>query len=208
MNIKNPNPPERTRGGPRPGAGRKVGTGKFGEATEVIRVPASQKPVISDFLKAYERKRQQAGLDPVADIAQPALQLSQVKRPLFLSKVAAGFPSPADDHVEKRLDPNEFLIDQADATYFVTIQGYSMIDVGLLPGDKAVVDRSKDAAIGDIVMAMVDGEFTIKTLGRDKDGLPRLLLPANASGAYPIIEIKEGMQFEIWGVVTGSFRRF
>jgi DNA polymerase V len=191
----------------RPGQGRKVGTGKFGEATEVIRVPASQKPAISDFLKAYERKRLQAGLDPVTDIEQPALQLSQVKRPLFLSKVAAGFPSPADDHVEKRLDPNEFLIDQADATYFVTIHGYSMIDVGLLPGDKAVVDRSKNAAIGDIVMAMVDGEFTIKILGRSKDGSPRLM-PANATGAYPVFEIKEGMQFEIWGVVTGSFRRF
>ena len=194
-------------GGPRPGAGRKPGTGKFGEATEVIRVPASQKPVISDFLKAYERKRQQLGLDPVSDISLPALNLSHVKLPLFLSKVPAGFPSPAEDHVEKRLDPNEFLIDQADATYFVTIQGYSMIDVGLLPGDKAVVDRSKDAAIGDIVMAMIDGEFTIKILGRDKDGSPRLL-PANSTGAYPMIEIKEGMQFEIWGVVTGSFRRF
>lgn len=194
-------------GGSRPGAGRKPGTGKFGEATEVIRVPASQKPAISDFLKAYERKRQQLGIDPVGDISLPALILSKVELPLFLSKVPAGFPSPAEDHVEKRLDPNEFLIDQEDATYFVTIQGYSMIDVGLLPGDKAVVDRSKDAAIGDIVMAMVDGEFTIKILGRNKDGSPRLL-PANATGAYPIIEIKEGMQFEIWGVVTGSFRRF
>lgn len=194
-------------GGPRLGAGRKPGTGKFGEATEVIRVPASQKPVISDFLKAYERKRQQLELDPVGDIALPALDLSHVKRPLFLSKVSAGFPSPAEDHVEKRLDPNEFLIDQEDATYFVTIQGYSMIDVGLLPSDKAVVDRSKDAAIGDIVMAMVDGEFTIKILGRAKDGSPRLL-PANSTGSYPIIEIKESMQFEIWGVVTGSFRRF
>lgn len=194
-------------GGPRPGAGRKPGTGKFGEATEVIRVPASQKPVISDFLKAYERKRLQKGLDPVSEITLPALNLPPIKRPLFLSKVPAGFPSPAEDHVEKRLDPNEFLIDQADATYFVTIQGYSMIDVGLLPGDKAVVDRSKNAAISDIVMAMVDGEFTIKILGRDKDGAPRLL-PANTTGAYPIIEIKEDMQFEIWGVVTGSFRRF
>jgi DNA polymerase V len=127
--------------------------------------------------------------------------------PLFSSKVAAGFPSPADDHVEKRLDPNDFLIDQKDATFFVTIQGQSMMDVGLLPGDKAVVDRSKVAAIGDIVLAVVDGEFTVKTLSRKKDGSIRLL-PANSSGAYAPIDIKEGMQFEIWGVVTGSFRRF
>ena len=80
-----------------------------------------------------------------------------------------------------------------------------MINAGLLSGDKAVVDRSKQAKVGNIVMAIVDGEFTIKTLGKAKNGMPRLL-PANPD--YPVIEIKEGMQFEIWGVVTGSFRRF
>ena len=82
-----------------------------------------------------------------------------------------------------------------------------MMDVGLLPGDKAVIDRSKVAAIGDIVLAVVDGEFTVRTLSRKKDGSIRLL-PANSTGAYAPIDIKEGMQFEIWGVVTGSFRRF
>ena len=114
---------------------------------------------------------------------------------------------PAEEYVEKRLDPSEFLIDQKDATFFVTIQGYSMIDVGLLPGDKAVIDRSKLASIGDIVLAVIDGEFTIKTLARKKDGSPRLL-PANSTGVFNPIEIKEGMNFEIWGVVTSSFRRF
>lgn len=194
-------------GGKRNGAGRKAGTGKFGEDTTVIRIPSSQKPVISDFLKAYQRKKSLAGLDAITEFIKPAAVLSQIRRPLFLSKVPAGFPSPAEEHVEKRLDPNEFLIDQEDATYFITIQGDSMIDVGLMPGDKAVVDKSKDPAIGDIVMAMVDGDFTIKTLGRTKDGTPRLL-PANSTGKYPVIEIKEGMHFEVWGVVTGSFRRF
>jgi DNA polymerase V len=126
---------------------------------------------------------------------------------MFSSKVSAGFPSPADDHIEKRLDPNDFLIDQKDATFFVTIQGQSMIDVGLLPGDKAVVDRSKKVNIGDIVLAVVDGEFTIKTLTRSQDGNARLL-PANSSGAYSPIEIKDGVSFEVWGVVIGSFRRF
>jgi DNA polymerase V len=82
-----------------------------------------------------------------------------------------------------------------------------MIDSGLLPGDKAVVDRSKTASIGDIVLAVVDGEFTIKLLAKTKQGDPRLL-PSNQSGEYKPIEIKDGMQFEIWGVVTGSFRRF
>lgn len=82
-----------------------------------------------------------------------------------------------------------------------------MIDVGLMPGDKAVVNRARVASIGDIVLAMVDGEFTIKTLGRTKRGNP-LLIPANGNGIYSPIEITGEMLFEVWGVVTGSFRRF
>lgn len=191
----------------KPGGGRRAGTGKFGEPTEVIRVPTSQAPVIKDFLSAYQRKNRLTDLDTVDDFAWPALQLATTSLPLFSSKVSAGLPSPAEEHIEKRLDPNEFLIDQQDSTFFVTIQGMSMVDVGLLPGDKAVVDRAKQPSIGDIVLAVLDGEFTIKTLSRSKQGNVRLL-PANSTGAYSPIEINSEMSFEIWGVVTGSFRRF
>lgn len=192
----------------KPGQGRKTGTGKFGEATSVVRIPASQEPVIKDFLAAYKRKKLSTDLDVVSSFVLPSLNVLPVSLPLYSSKVSAGFPSPADDHVEARLDPNEFLIDQKDATFFVTIQGYSMIDVGLLPGDIAVIDRSKNASVGNIVLAILNGEFTIKILGRHtKTKAPRLL-PANSTGAYSPIEITEEMQFEIWGVCTGSFRRF
>ena len=75
----------------------------------------------------------------------------------------------------------------------------------MLHDDQAVVDRSKTPNIGDIVLAVINGEFTIKTLGKNKSGAPRLL-PANKD--FKPIEITEEMQFEIWGVVTGSFRRF
>lgn len=192
----------------KPGAGRKIGTGKFGEVTSVVRIPTSQESVIKDFLTAYQRKKLSSDLDVVSDFELPNLSALPVSLPLYSSKVSAGFPSPAEDHVEARLDPNEFLIDQKDATFFVTIQGYSMIDIGLLPGDKAVIDRSRNASVGDIVLAIVNGEFTIKILGRHaKTKAPRLL-PANSTGAYSPIEITEEMQFEIWGVCTGSFRRF
>lgn len=191
-----------------PGQGRKPGTGIFGESTVALRIPSSQEPVIKDFLVAYRRKKLSSDLDMVSNFELPSLNPIAVSLPLYSSKVSAGFPSPAEDHVESRLDPSEFLIDQKDATFFVTIQGYSMIDVGLLPGDKAVIDRSKDASMGDIVLAIVNGEFTIKILGRHtKTKAPRLL-PANSTGAYSPIEITEEMQFEIWGVCTGSFRRF
>lgn len=189
------------------GGGRKVGTGKFREPTSVLRIPTSQAPMIKDFLAAYQRKRLSSDLDAISEITLPALHSHPIKLPLYSSKVSAGIPSATEDHVEKRLDPSEFLIDQRDSTFFVTIQGYSMMDVGLLPNDKAVVDRSKIASIGDIVLAVLNGEFTIKTLSRNKNGAVRLL-PANSTGAYSPIEISEEMHFEIWGVVTGSFRRF
>jgi DNA polymerase V len=195
------------RGGKRLNAGRKTGTGKFGEPTAVVRVPASQKPLIVDFLAAYQRKQQLEDAIDISSLMLPAIHSQTTKLPLFTSKVSAGFPSPAEEHVEKRLDPSEFLIDQKDATFFVTIQGQSMIEVGLMPGDKAVIDRSKKPKIGDIVLAVIDGEFTIKTLSKKKNG-NAVLLPANSTGAYSPIEIKEGMSFDIWGVVTGSFRRF
>jgi DNA polymerase V len=125
--------------------------------------------------------------------------------PIFSSKVRAGFPSPADDHLEKRLDLTEYLINQPDATFFITIAGDSMRDAGILSGDKAIVDRSRKARVGDIVLAVVDGEFTIKLLGKTKQGTAKLI-PANPD--YPIIEIKEEMQFEVWGVVVGTFRKY
>lgn len=198
-------------GGKREGAGRKFGTGPYREDTSVMRVPNSQKPLISSFLDAYAKRQKLAALkenlDRIQEFTWPALDTQPVSLPLYQSKVPAGFPSPADDHVEDRLDPTEYLIDQAETTFFVTIQGESMSEAGLIPGDKAVIDRERIPTIGNIVLAMIDGEFTIKTLSKQKNGLPKLL-PANSSGKYAPIIIKEGMQFEVWGVVTGSFRRF
>ena len=200
-----------SKGGKRPGAGRKPGSTTALEKTTVIRVPVSQKSVIVDLLQAYARRlrnvQQKDNTDPVSVFEYPELNAAKISRPLYQSKVPAGFPSPADDHIEGRVNPNEYLIDQEDSTFFVTIQGESMIEAGLLPGDKAVIDREKQPVIGNIVLAMIDGEFTIKILSKQKDGTPKLL-PANSSGKYAPILIKESMQFQIFGVVTGSFRRF
>lgn len=202
---------EKKAGGRRPGAGRKPGSGLYQEATTVMRVPVSQKAAIGALLADYANSQQKPAVskspERLQDFERPAYPGHPLALPLFQSKVAAGFPSPADDHIEQRLDPNQYLIDQADTTFFVTIQGESMIEAGLMPGDKAVVDKDKQAVMGDIVLAMIDGEFTIKTLSRQKNGSPQLL-PANSTGQYSPILIMEGMQFEIWGVVIGSFRRF
>lgn len=193
-------------GGRRPGAGRKKGSGTK-EPSVLMRVPESQQAIVRDLITTHKSNSPATTRILPLTINRPAKILKKINLPLFSSKVAAGFPSPADEHVEKRLDPNDFLIDNEEATFFVTIEGHSMMDAGLLPGDKVVVDRSKNALKNNIVLAVVDGEFTIKRLSRSSDGRP-LLLPENSSGAYPPILVKEGMQFEIWGVVTGAFRRF
>jgi len=172
-----------------------------------MQIQTSERSYIKDLLASFTRKKPLVHLDPVIQFERPQLETSAVSLSLYSSKVSAGFPSPAEEHVEKRLNPNDFLIDQEDATFFVTIQGFSMVDVGLMPGDKAVVDRSKTAKDGSIILAVVNGEFTIKTLSCSKHGAPRLL-PANSTGAYSPIEISEDTQFQVWGVVIGSFRRF
>lgn len=87
---------------------------------------------------------------------------ASVSIPLFGSNVAAGFPSPADDYLDKALDFNDLLVENPAATFAVRIAGESMTGVGLFPGDIAVVDRSKPAKSGAIILALVDGEFTIK----------------------------------------------
>ena len=134
------------RGGKRENAGRPRGQGKFGEPTVSIRIPQSQGATIKKFLDAFQRKRTGSGheVTNVGEFFIPEISDQPVKLPLFSTKVAAGFPSPADDYVEKRLDISEFLIDHKDATFFVTIQGQSMIDVGLLPGDKVVLEGRLD----------------------------------------------------------------
>ncbi len=201
------------RGGKRENAGRPPGQGKFGESTVTMRIPESRTTTIKDFLEALQRKRSQVESDTVVteinveEFFTPDIPERPTLLPLFLNKVAAGFPSPADDYVEKSLDISEFLIDHAASTFFVTSKGDSMIDVGLLPGDKVVVDRSKTPRLGDIVLAVVDREFTIKIYDHGANNMPRLM-PANSSGAYRPIYIRPDMQFEIFGVVIGSFRRF
>lgn len=196
------------RGGRRENAGRPRGQGRFGESTVLKRVPQSLVPTVEELLFSHQRKKQSNDqVSNVDEFLTPEISEQSIELPLFSTKVAAGFPSPADDYVERHLNLNEFLIDHTSSTFFVTITGQSMIDIGLLPGDKVVVDRSRVAGIGDIVLAVVDREFTIKILDLDPDGTSRLL-PANSTGIYLPIEIKDGMQFEVFGVVIGSFRRF
>ncbi len=123
--------------------------------------------------------------------------------PLFLDRVPAGFPSPAQDYVEQTLDLNELCIRHPAATYFVRAEGDSMIEAGIFSGDILVVDRSLTAQHGDIVIASIGGEMTVKQL----ETRPRVRLqPRNPT--YREIHVPEGCELEIFGVVTSVIHRF
>lgn len=123
--------------------------------------------------------------------------------PLFLGAVEAGFPSPADDYMEGRLDLNTHLVKHPAATFFVRVTGDSMLGAGIHPGDLLVVDRSLAPVDRKVVIAVIDGELTVKRI-RMKNGMIRLV-PENS--AYPPIEIHREMNFEVWGVVTSVIHR-
>ena len=125
-------------------------------------------------------------------------------RPLFLSLVVAGFPSPADDDLDRDLDLHELLIQHPAATYYVRLSGDSMKGAGLYDGDILVVDRSLEPKHNDIVIAVLNGELTVKRLFRQGDLVQ--LRPANHR--YPIITVTPDQELLIWGVVTGSIRQF
>lgn len=162
-------------GGKRKGAGRPVGTGKYQEPTKAIRVPLSLVEKIGDFVNK-----------------------GSYSLPFFSCKVSAGFPSPADDHVERRLDLNEHLIDHPAATFFVRATGNSMLKAGIHPDDILIVDRSLEAKHGKVVIVALNGELTVKRIS-SINGKIRFL-PENDD--YEPIDVSENDEMHIWGVVT------
>lgn len=133
----------------------------------------------------------------VMDIYSP-VAADKLELPLFLESVSAGFPSPADDYLERKLDLNEHLIKNPSSTFFVRVKGDSMINAGIHSGDMLIVDRALNAKHNSIVIAVIDGELTVKRLAYQKNKL--FLLAENNN--YQPIEITSEMAFEVWGVVT------
>jgi DNA polymerase V len=168
-----------TKGGRRQGAGRPTGTGRYGEPTVPVRVPASQVGKVKEMLAA----------GGVADAAT---------RPLYGGMVQAGLPAAADDHIEAELNLHNYLVTRPAETFFVRAQGQSMINAGIFDGDLLVVDRSIAPRHGLVVVAALDGELTVKRL--EMAGQRLRLLPENP--AYPPIEVGEEQNCHIWGVVT------
>lgn len=151
-------------------------------------------------LKTISSKPARSGRSLVV-LPAPVPQL--LRLPLFGDRVRAGFPSPADDFVEAWLDLNEHLIEHKEATFFVRSAGDSMIGAGIQEGTLLVVDRALEPGHNDIVIAVVDGELTVKRLDKRR-GIIRLLAE---NPAYAPIEFKDGQELMVWGVVTSIIQK-
>ena len=126
------------------------------------------------------------------------------KVPLLNDSVSAGFPSPADDYTEENIDLNEHLISNPFSTFFLRVKGDSMINAGIKDKDLIIVDKSLIAKPGNIVIAMIDGEFTIKRLSIKND---ELYLKAENHN-YPDFRFKNHIDVQIWGVVIYSIHSY
>lgn len=184
-------------GGSRKGAGRKA---LYDEPTKVVRVPESRIIEIKNYLANSHKVK----FDDVASISLVNPR-SAMNIPLALGKVAAGFPSPAQDYVEKTLDMNEHLIKNEAATFIVKVASLSMRDAGIDIDDELIVDRSIEAKHEDIVIALVDNEFTVKRLMVEND-TNRWLKAENPE--FSNIHLQDGQEMVIWGVVTFVLKSF
>ena len=155
-------------------------------------------------MKMNERtdKGWKAGMMP-GGARRAAEAVRRMEIPFLGNAVMAGFPSPAEQYVERPLDLNELLVARPAATYFVRAEGDSMEGVGIRSGDLLVVDRSLEPWDRAVVIACVDGEFTVKTFRKGRGGV-RL---EAANPAYKPIRFKDGMELRVFGVVTAVIHR-
>ncbi len=184
-------------GGARAGAGRKKGSSVYAESTKAIRVPESLLPEIKNMLTLRKQAINKLNIAS-ANILFPSPAAQQLDIPLFSGKVAAGFPSPADDYIEKTLDLNDLLVKKPAATFFVRAEGESMLGVGIHPNDILVVDRSLEPVVGKIIICALNGELTVKRLKSIGD---TIVLGAE-NPAYADIVVSKEIDLLIWGVVT------
>ena len=137
-------------------------------------------------------------------VLKPKVTAILTRLPLYAAKISAGFPSPADDYMEASIDLNQHYIRHPAATFFVRVKGHSMIGAGIQNGDLLIVDRALEAKSGAIVIAVVNGELTVKRLIINNN--KAYLKPENPD--FPIINIANDMELHIWGVVAHVIHSF
>lgn len=187
-------------GGQRTGAGRK--SHPLGKTT-TLRVPERCVDEIQSLIKNQSLAVTHSTTPSDVASIVTLKATTQQAIPVALEKIAAGFPSPAQDHIEKTIDMNEHLIRNPDATFVVKVASESMLNAGLAIDDELIVDRSLDAKHGDIVVALIDNDFTVKRLMIETD---RMWLKAE-NPLFKDIHPATDQQLLIWGVVTRVIKR-
>ena len=168
------------RGGRRKGAGRPYGKGPWAEATKPMRIPVTLVNTVTKFMETRG-----------------------YKLPIYASHIPAGRPQIADNHVEKMTDLNSLLLRNPKDTFLLRVMGDSMVDAGIYEKDILTVDRKLEARNGQIVVASIDGQSTVKTFRKDPNGIT--LMPENKN--YMPIKILPENDFQILGVVTNVIRK-
>ncbi|MDX1950291.1 MAG: S24 family peptidase [Rickettsiales bacterium] len=168
---------KKQRGGARPNAGRKKGDGPHGESTRPLRIPESLFDDVINFIKN-----------------------KGFKVPFFDTNIPAGVPVEIQNEVDEYINFNDMLIKDRESTYVLTAKGDSMTEVGIFDGSKLVVDTVTPAKSGDIVVAIIDGEATVKSLRKTGDALQ--LIPHSKNPKYNVINIPKKESSKIWGVVN------
>jgi DNA polymerase V len=168
-----------SRGGKRKGAGRPRGRGPWKEATKPVRIPIS---LLNDVMRFMET--------------------SGYRLPLYVSRVPAGTPENAGDHVDRIIDLNSLLLRHPRDTFLLRVTGDSMIDAGIYEDDMLTVDQKLEPRNGQIVVALIDGHSTVKTFRKDTKGIT--LVPENKK--YSPIKILPENDFQVVGVVTNVIR--
>ncbi|OFX58737.1 MAG: peptidase S24 [Bacteroidetes bacterium GWA2_30_7] len=128
--------------------------------------------------------------------------VSNIKIPFVSSEVSAGFPSPAEDFIDKAIDLNKIFIKNVDATFCARVKGNSMVNAGISDGDLIIIDRSLEPQDNKIAVCFIDGEFTVKRIKIEKDTI--WLLAENES--YKPIKVTKDNEFVIWGIVTTAIK--
>jgi DNA polymerase V len=223
------------RGGRREGSGRPAGSSKSGEPTKVIRVPEGAQAQVLDFIAAYKLRQTEepaqsrsfatsAHLEPHSepraepragpragplfpdDVEFPMVDAPAFDLPLYAYAVPAGLPAAAEDTVERRLDLNRFLIRNPASTFYFRVSGDSMNQAGILDGMTAAVDCSKLPRNREPVLALVNGEFTVKRYVKAKNGFE--LHPDSDNPIHqPIVGSRE-QPIEVRGVIVGTIQKF
>lgn len=127
---------------------------------------------------------------------------SELPLPMVEGGISAGFPSPAQDYIDLKIDLNKELITNPSSTFYGRVKGSSMKDAGILDGDILVIDKSLEPQDGDTAVCFIDGEFTLKYIKIEPDAV--YLVPANSK--FQPIKVTEENNFCIWGVVTYSIK--